>query len=108
MHKNFMIGIPMRLNHINNINFSSKFQLDANQEMPTRNDCILRDGLVGFWTSRSSNHREIHKQINNFFQKDYKMHKNKPLHIVLNIPDDSDENFKESMKMCGQKFDKIS
>ena len=97
----------MRLNSINNINFSSKFKLDANQDLPTRNDCILRDGVIGFWTSRCDNHKQIHKQINDFFQINYKDHRDQPLYIVLNIPNDCDENFKESMKMCGQKYEKI-
>lgn len=96
----------MKLNYINSISFKSKFQLDANQEMPTRSDCILRDGVIGFWVSRAKNVEELHQQLKHFYRAGKEI-KEKPYNIVFDIPDDCDLNFEESLKMCGQKYNKI-
>jgi hypothetical protein len=93
---------------IDAVNFTGKYQVNANQQLSNQETCLKRDALMGFWSAKSKDGEAIHKQLTDFYQGDvYKANKSAPLDITFNIPDSEDKNFEESMNLVGQKFNKI-
>ena len=90
------------------INFTGRYEVNANQTMPTKDACLKRDASIGFWAQRSKDGEKIHSQLKDFYTGDYKTNPSKPLNIVFDIPDSEDKNFEETMNMVGQKFNKLA
>lgn len=99
----------MSISAINsNINFTGKYQVNANQDMKDQDTCLNRDALMGFWAGKSKDGEAIHKQLTDFYTGNvYKENKSAPLDITFDIPDSEDKNFEESMNLVGQKFNKV-
>lgn len=88
--------------------FTGTYKLNANQEMPNQEACLLRDTLIGAWSAKASNGEDVVKQLHDFYTKDYEKNKTAPCNIELKLPDADNTNFEDSMNKCGQKFDKIA
>ena len=98
----------MSISAINsNLNFTGKYQVNANQEMSSQDNCLKRDALMGFWATKSKDGDKIQQQLKDFYTGPYNENKTAPLNITFEIADSEDKDFEESMKIVGQKFDKI-
>ncbi len=89
------------------LSFAGKYSLNANQTMSNQNTCLLRDTLIGAWTTKAKDGDKIHEQLKNFYLNDYNKNPKAPLNIILDIPNADDKNFEESMKKVGQNFSKL-
>ena len=90
------------------INFTGRYEVNANQTMPTKGACLKRDAAIGFWAQKSKDGEKIHSQLKDFFMGDYKINPSKSLNIVFDIPNSEDKNFEEIMNIVGQKFNKLA
>lgn len=100
----------MTVGSINSLqSFTGKYQLNANQEMPNQDACLKRDALIGFWSTQAKDGGAVADQLKNFYTSDaYKKDPNAKLDITLEIADDKDKEFEDSMNAVGQKFDKVA
>ncbi len=90
-------------------NFSGKYQVDANQEMKTPEDCLKRDKAIG--VVLGSNPNEVNeasiKKLNKFINEEYKANPSAPCKLDIVVDDKYDKDFEKLMNAVGQKFSKI-
>ena len=98
----------MNIAAVNSPSFSGTYQLNANQEMPTKEACLKRDAMIGAWSTKAQNGDEVAKQLTDFYTNDYEKNKTAPCNINLVLTDTDDANFEDSMNQCGQKFTKLA
>ena len=99
----------MTVNNVSGISFAGKYQINANQNMPSQEACLKRDALVGFWTGKAKNGEEIQKQLKDFYTgNEYAKDPNKKLDIVLELDDADNAEFEKSMDVVGQKFSTVA
>lgn len=92
----------------NSTAFSGKYQLNANQEMPNKDACLIRDTMIGAWCAKAQNGEATVKQLQDFLNTTYKTDPKAPCNIDLVISDADDANFEDCMNKCGQKFTKLA
>lgn len=92
---------------IDAVNFTGKYQVNANQQLPNQETCLKRDALMGFWSEKSKDGDKIQKDLKDFYTTTYNQDKTAPLNITFDIPDSEDKNFEDSMNLVGQKFNKV-
>ena len=90
------------------VNFRGKYQIDANQNMPTQEACLKRDFAVGFWINQAKNGAELQTKFRDFIQGDYSNDVNKPCKLTFELDDKMNQDFEETMNIVGQKFDKLA
>lgn len=88
--------------------FSGKYQLNANQEMPSQEDCLKRDYMLGVACGYALNGDSVSKELANFYNGKYNIDKFAPCNVVFDIPDNMDSTFEDHMNKLGQKFDKLA
>ncbi len=99
----------MKCNGINqNLNFAGKYQLNANQTMPSQEACLKRDYMLGVACGYAQNGDEISKKLANFYNGVYNIDKNAPFDVVFEIPDNMNATFEDCMSKVGQKFNKLA
>jgi hypothetical protein len=91
-------------------NFTSRYKLDANQEMPSQDACLTRDAFIGAWGAQAKNSKSVLQKLNAFYSQHgaYEQDKNTPCEITLNLKDTDDNNFEYCMEQIGQKFSKLA
>ena len=98
----------MILNNCSSTSFNGKYQIDANQKMQDKDACLKRDYTVGFWAQKANNSDAIQKQFKNFVLGEYEKNPEAPCNLTIDINDEYNKDFEESMKLVGQKFNKIA
>lgn len=90
-------------------NFSGKYQIDANQEMKSAEQCLNRDKAVGVALASNPNkvNEESIKKLNKFINEEYKANPSAPCKLDIVVDDKYDKDFEKLMNTVGQKFSKI-
>ena len=90
-------------------NFSGKYQIDANQEMKSSEDCLKRDYAVGMLLGANDNdvNKASAKKLNEFMNGEYKTNPSAPCKLDIVVDDKYDKDFEKLMDTVGQKFSKV-
>ena len=94
--------------NISSVNFQGKYQINANQTMPTKEACLKRDFAVGFWINQADNSTELQSKFKDFIAGEYKEDVIKPCDLTFELDDKYNHDFEETMKSVGQNFDKLA
>ena len=94
--------------NVSPVNFRGKYQINANQTMPTKEACLKRDFAVGFWINNAENSNELQSKFKNFIESDYDENKTKPCILTFEFDNKYDHDFEETMNVVGQKFNKLA
>ncbi len=99
----------MTVGSVNSVqSFTGKYQLNANQQMSNLDECLKRDALIGFWSTQAKDGGSVADGLQEFYKSErYKNNPNVKLDITLELPDNRDAEFEQSMKSIGQKFNKV-
>ena len=95
-------------NNYSSLNFNGKYQINANQNMENKEACLKRDYVVGFWANKANNGDEIQKKFKDFVVNEYDKNQEAPCNLTIDINDNYDKDFEESMNIVGQKFNKLA
>lgn len=92
----------------NSMPFTSRYALNANQDMGSPEDNLFRDYMLGVYTKDAINGQEVVEQAKKFFKGEYKTNKTAPCQVELDLPDYLDSSFERTMNELGVNFDKIA
>ncbi len=93
---------------INGINFTGKYELNANQPLSDKRNVPKRDAFIGLCTQFAKHGDLVSKRLEGFYKSEaYKRNPHARLDIVLEIPDINDTQFEEIMDILGQRYNKI-
>ncbi|MDR1169175.1 MAG: hypothetical protein LBK53_09870 [Heliobacteriaceae bacterium] len=81
-----------------NPSFGSSYKVDMSQRFDTREKCLKRDFVVGYWAGYSINSDEVMAA----------MKKNPDATVTLRLPEKYDADFEKTLRVVGQKFDKAA
>ena len=95
------------MNAINSINFTSKYQINANMKFKDDQEEMDRDTMVGVWAIQAKNSSEVLGQLADFSKNVYKSNPDANCILTLDIPDERDAEFEKDMNKVKQPFDKI-
>lgn len=94
--------------NVSPVSFKSKYQINANQELPSQEACLKRDFAVGFWINAAENGNKLQSEFKNFINGEYKNDVTKPCNLTFELDDKYDHDFEETMNLVGQKFNKLA
>jgi len=98
----------MKVNNVSMTNFAGKYRINANQILENDSDCLRRDALIGFWTTKARNGENIHKRLIDFYKGDYEQNREKALNVTFDLPSKLDKDFEESMNSIGQSYNRLA
>jgi hypothetical protein len=100
----------MEIRNLQSPQFTGKYTLDANQTMPSKRDCLVRDSFIGAMGSIAKNSQEIQAKLDAFYAPEGAYSKNvfAPCNLTFDLKDSDNKFFEESMTKIGQNFDKIA
>ena len=93
---------------VGNVSFGSKYSVNINQPMKTKEDCLKRDFVLGVCYAKAKNGAEAMDQAKKFFAGEYNKNPQAACNVVLDMPDSMNAEFEDAMHTIGQNFSKIA